>query len=68
MAHHPKNIKKIEGHHQPSKRQVGDHFSKNHPSSLILKIVENFSNLMKKLNPQEICCAQIYYVYIYIYT
>ena len=28
-------------------------FSKNHRSSVILKIVENFSNLMTKLNPQE---------------
>ena len=33
--------------------EVGDHFSKNHPSSVILKIVENFFNLMTKLNPQE---------------
>ena len=31
----------------------GDHFSKNHPSSVILKIVENFFNLMTKLNSQE---------------
>ena len=29
------------------------YFTKNHPSSVILKIVENFSNLMTKLNPQE---------------
>merc|ERR1711984_34324 len=28
-------------------------FSKNHHSSVILKIVENFSNFMTKLNPQE---------------
>ena len=44
-------------------------FEKNHPSSVFLKIVENFFNLMKKLNPQEICSAQIYiYIYVYIYT
>ena len=32
---------------------------------MILKIVENFLNLMKKLNPQEICSAQIY-ICVYI--
>ena len=29
------------------------YFTKNHPSSVILKIVENFFNLMTKLNPRE---------------
>ena len=37
-------------------------FEKNHPSSVFLNIVENFFNLMKKLNPQDICCAPIYFV------
>ena len=26
--------------------EVGDHFEKNHPTNVILKIVENFLNLM----------------------
>ena len=42
-------------------------FKKNPPNNVILKIVENFFNLMKKLNPQEICSAQIY-IYMCIYT
>ena len=33
--------------------EVGDHFSKNHPSSVILKIVKKIFNLMTKLNTQE---------------